>query len=132
MESTPERQIRCPSALLLSMDYLVQRVLDADRLRIERCAPAKLFDIHAFVADRTRAIRKELTLQNVVARQRNSALAMELLERIARFHILLNYELSEHDEYALHVKRMNEVTPRPLVNARCLLAGAFWCGWTDG
>ena len=34
------------------------------------------------------------------------------MERIARFHIIMNYELCDNAEFAQHVKRMNEVCLR--------------------
>jgi hypothetical protein len=82
-----ESQVRCPDALLLSLDYLFQRVLDADKLGIDprfdsedvgpNGAPS-LGSICSFLFDRTRAIRNEYSIQNYTTRNRNDALAMEV------------------------------------------------------
>ena len=84
-EETPLELIRCPAALLLTVDFLFQRVLDADHFGADarfgsgRAATAPtLFDIHSFLLDRTRAVRKECTLQNFVGKERNSAVVMEV------------------------------------------------------
>lgn len=43
---------------------------------------------HSFVRDRTRAIRKDLTIQNI-----SDAGAIGIYEIIARYHILCSYRL---------------------------------------
>lgn len=48
---------------------------------------------HAFVRDRTRSIRQDFTLQNI-----RDVTAVEIHERIARFHILCLHEMCELDE----------------------------------
>ena len=76
-----EAQIRCPAALLLAVDFLFQRVLDADRFGPDPRfggEPPTLFNIHDFLLDRTRAIRKEWSMQNYVSKERNDALIMEV------------------------------------------------------
>ena len=77
-----EAQIRCPAALLLTIDFLFQRVLDADRMGVDARfgdgGVPTLWDIHAFLLDRTRAVRKECTMQNYVSKERNDALIMEV------------------------------------------------------
>ena len=80
-------QVRCPDALLLSLDYLFQRVLDADKLgadsrfgpddRTADGAPS-LTAICSFLFDRTRAIRNEYSVQNYQPGMRNDALAIEV------------------------------------------------------
>ena len=52
-----------------------------------------LITSHGFLWDRTRSIRQDFTLQNI--RDIN---AVEVHEKIARFHILSLHELCEYDE----------------------------------
>lgn len=65
------------------MDYLIDKVLSNNTL--EKC--------HAFVRDRTRSIRQDFTLQNI-----RDITAVQVHERIARFHILCLHEMCEFDE----------------------------------
>lgn len=48
---------------------------------------------HAFIRDRTRSIRQDFTLQNI-----RNEVAVEVHERIARFHILCLHEMRGLDE----------------------------------
>jgi hypothetical protein len=75
-------EVRCPDALLMSLDYLFQRVLDADKLgpdpRFTKSGGVpSLKSICYFLFDRTRAIRNEYSMQNYGARCRNDALVIE-------------------------------------------------------
>jgi hypothetical protein len=65
------------------LDYLIDKVLSNNTL--EKC--------HAFVRDRTRSIRQDFTLQNI-----RDITAVQVHERIARFHILCLHEMCEFDE----------------------------------
>ncbi|KAJ3372343.1 hypothetical protein HDU91_003953 [Kappamyces sp. JEL0680] len=65
--------IRPPRVLLKVLDYLLERVVKTHGVA----------RTHAFVSDRTRAIRNDLTLQNS-----RGAEAVVLHERIARYHIM--------------------------------------------
>lgn len=65
------------------MDYLFDDILSNNAL--ESC--------HAFVRDRTRSIRQDFTLQNI-----RDITAVQVHERIARFHILCLHEMCELDE----------------------------------
>lgn len=48
---------------------------------------------HAFIRDRTRSIRQDFTLQNI-----RDITAVQVHERIARFHILCLHEMCGMDE----------------------------------
>ncbi|CAO3665687.1 unnamed protein product [Rhizopus microsporus] len=75
--------VRCPEALVSTLDYLIDEILSKNPL--EKC--------HAFIRDRTRSIRQDFTLQNI-----RNEVAVEVHERIARFHILCLHEMRGLDE----------------------------------
>lgn len=98
--------LRCPAALLLTVDFLFQRVLDADSFGADPRFPAKapvpdLLTIFEFLFNRTRSVRVDYLTQNYGSTERNDALVIETFERISRFHILINYELSDNDDYII-------------------------------
>jgi hypothetical protein len=65
------------------MDYLIDDILAKNSL--EKC--------HAFIRDRTRAIRKDGLRQNI-----RDTKAIKLFEKIARFHIISLHELAGTDQ----------------------------------
>jgi hypothetical protein len=65
------------------MDYLVDQVLTNHDL--ETC--------HGFIRDRTRSIRQDFTRQNI-----RDIRAIQVFEKIARFHIMCLHEMCEVDE----------------------------------
>ncbi|KAI9243827.1 SAC3/GANP/Nin1/mts3/eIF-3 p25 family-domain-containing protein [Phascolomyces articulosus] len=75
--------VRPPTVLVKTLDYLFNDVLMSN----------PFITSHGFLWDRTRAIRQDFTLQNI--RDIN---AVEVHERVARFHILALHELCEYDE----------------------------------
>ncbi|OBZ80727.1 SAC3 family protein 1 [Choanephora cucurbitarum] len=75
--------VRTPESLVSTLDYLVDEVLSQQPL--EKC--------HAFIRDRTRSIRQDFTLQNI-----RDITAVQVHERIARFHILCLHEMCGLDE----------------------------------
>ncbi|KAI8975135.1 SAC3/GANP/Nin1/mts3/eIF-3 p25 family-domain-containing protein [Mycotypha africana] len=75
--------VRSPTALVATLDYLIDEVLSNQPL--EKC--------HAFIRDRTRSIRQDFTLQNI-----RDVTAVHVHERVARFHILCLHEMCEYDE----------------------------------
>ncbi|KAI8874886.1 hypothetical protein K501DRAFT_297785 [Backusella circina FSU 941] len=75
--------VRSAEALSRTMDYLVDEVLSNNAL--ENC--------HGFIRDRTRSIRQDFTRQNI-----RDITAIEVFERIARFHIMCLHEMCEFDE----------------------------------
>lgn len=80
-------QLRPASVLTYTMDYLVTNIMDV-KFSI-RC------DWFDFLWNRTRAIRKEITQQNLSCLQ-----TVSLIEKSARFHIFCSHYLCEHE---LHV-----------------------------
>ncbi|KFY33521.1 hypothetical protein V494_07557 [Pseudogymnoascus sp. VKM F-4513 (FW-928)] len=78
--------IRMPSALTKTLDYLIQDVLgDGDRL-------AKA---HNFLWDRTRAIRRDFTFQQASLTAEDYIHEVYCLETIARFHVVALHQMSD-------------------------------------
>ncbi|KAI9317555.1 SAC3/GANP/Nin1/mts3/eIF-3 p25 family-domain-containing protein [Dichotomocladium elegans] len=75
--------VRPPHVLKFTLDYLFNDIL----------MNYPLIKCHGFLWDRTRGIRQDFTLQNI-----RDESAVELHERIARFHILSRHELSNYDD----------------------------------
>jgi nuclear mRNA export protein SAC3 len=76
--------IRTPETLRLTLDYLVDKLVGG---------PERLAVVHKFVWDRTRAIRNDFSIQQV-SNEEDVRIAVECLERIARFHIIALHQLS--------------------------------------
>lgn len=76
--------IRTPSTLLQTMNYMLRHVLTRDET---------LGLVHKFVWDRTRSIRNDLSIQQLTLQQ-DVEVAVKCLERIARFHIVSLHLLS--------------------------------------
>ncbi|KAI7868754.1 SAC3/GANP/Nin1/mts3/eIF-3 p25 family-domain-containing protein [Spinellus fusiger] len=75
--------VRPPSVLKDTLDYLVDNVL----------SEYPLLKCHGFLRDRTRSIRQDFTLQNI-----RDITAVQVHERIARFHILCLHEMCELED----------------------------------
>ena len=75
--------LRPPAVLRQTCDYLFHDVLGS----------AKLSQVHHFVWDRTRAIRNDLSIQQL-SKGDDLSIAIECCERIARFHILSLHQLA--------------------------------------
>lgn len=93
--------VRSPEALVNTLDYLVDEILT--NVPLEKC--------HAFVRDRTRSIRQDFTLQNI-----RDVTAVEIHERIARFHILCLHEMCELDEGKFSKQQETEQLRKVLVS----------------
>lgn len=76
--------IRTPMTLKMTLDYLMDEIVGGGE---------RLASIHKFVWDRTRGIRNDFSIQQVT-RKEDVKVAVECLERIARFHILSLHQLS--------------------------------------
>ena len=83
-ENDPVESVRPPEVLQRTLNYLLGDILS----RTDR----PFSDVFAFVRDRTRAIHKDLTLQNAC-----SPLSVDLLERIARLYICADHRLCTED-----------------------------------
>lgn len=79
--------IRTPATLKLTLDYLLDEIVGGGE---------RLASIHKFVWDRTRGIRNDFSIQQVTKKE-DVRIAVECLERIARFHILSLHQLSNPD-----------------------------------
>ncbi|CAI7993826.1 Germinal-center associated nuclear protein [Geodia barretti] len=86
-------ELRPEPVLLMTMDYLVTCVMDEREGRTEMW--------YDFVWNRTRAIRKDITLQHLCSKG-----CVELTEKCARFHILCAYLLCE-EEINVFDQKMN-------------------------
>lgn len=75
--------LRPPTVLRETCNYLFHNVLGS----------AKLAQVHHFVWDRTRAIRNDLSIQQL-SKADDLSIAIECCERIARFHILSLHQLA--------------------------------------
>ncbi|KAI8926799.1 SAC3/GANP/Nin1/mts3/eIF-3 p25, partial [Entophlyctis helioformis] len=73
--------VRPPHVLEMTLDYLLNEIL----------AKTPLEQSYAFVRDRTRSIRNDLTIQNYRGKE-----AVTLNERIARYHILCSHTLCDN------------------------------------
>ncbi|KAI8068019.1 SAC3/GANP/Nin1/mts3/eIF-3 p25 family-domain-containing protein [Gongronella butleri] len=93
--------VRPPDVLLMTLDYLMNEILPNHAL--ERC--------HAFIRDRTRSIRQDFTLQNI-----RDVSAVEIHERVARFHILSLHELSGLDEERFSIQQEMEQLRKVLLS----------------
>ncbi|KAJ8328767.1 actin cytoskeleton and mitosis protein [Batrachochytrium dendrobatidis] len=78
--------VRPPSVLLKTLDYLFDEILG--KYGIE--------DSYSFVRDRARAIRTDLTIQNYRGKE-----AIELHERIARYHIMCSHAFCDSTSVSL-------------------------------
>jgi hypothetical protein len=78
--------VRPPHILQKTLDYLLNEVLHTHGL----------VESYSFVRDRARAIRNDLTLQNYRGPE-----AVDLHERIARYHILCSHALCENENVSL-------------------------------
>lgn len=97
LDSHETEQVRPPSVLLRVCDYLFGVVIDADKQGHDPRFDGRptLLEIHEFLFNRTRAVRKHLSTQGFKYGQRNDCIAMEILERCARYHILMQHELCD-------------------------------------
>jgi hypothetical protein len=98
--------VRPPIVLEQCISYLEEFVMERDRQGIDprfgKVPPS--LDVYQFVWDRTRMIRKDFILQNYTGKSANnsglcSAVAVRCHERIARWHVMMEHQLSHLPEY---------------------------------
>jgi hypothetical protein len=91
--------LRPPPVLRRTCDYLFDDMIGNAR---------SLANVHHFVWDRTRAIRNDLSIQQVQKRE-DLRIAVECYERIARFHIMSLHQLAlpekPYSKYDWHQER---------------------------
>nr|CAB3263692.1 germinal-center associated nuclear protein [Phallusia mammillata] len=95
-EEALAHELRPSPVLRITMDYLLTHVMK--QIDSERIA-----DWYDFLWNRTRAIRKEISIQ-----QANDPLAVQVAEECARFHICCGHELCEEDRLVFDPKINNE------------------------
>lgn len=78
-------EVRPPHVLLKTLDYLFSEILDEQM--------GSLISIYSFLRDRTRAIRNDLSIQGDHGDE-----AVQIVERICRFHLMCHHELCEEDK----------------------------------
>ncbi|KAJ1673804.1 actin cytoskeleton and mitosis protein, partial [Spiromyces aspiralis] len=76
-ETPLPEDIRTPDSLVRTMDYLVSEIVSKD---------PEMRECHLFLWDRTRAIRRDFTYQNILDMR-----MVSVFEKIARFHILARH-----------------------------------------
>lgn len=77
--------IRTPTTLQSTLNYLLDHIVKDTKT---------LASVHKFVWDRTRGIRNDFSIQQLTHRD-HVTIAVDCLERIARFHILSLHQLSD-------------------------------------
>ncbi|KFY25824.1 hypothetical protein V493_04424 [Pseudogymnoascus sp. VKM F-4281 (FW-2241)] len=89
--------IRMPSALRKTLDYLIQDVLGDEN---------RLATVHNFLWDRTRSIRRDFTFQQASLTAADYIDEVYCLETIARFHVIALHQMSDpfntSDDFSEH------------------------------
>ncbi|XP_076822193.1 germinal-center associated nuclear protein-like isoform X2 [Clavelina lepadiformis] len=95
-EEALPHELRPPHVLRITMDYLLTHVMkNVDHDRVS--------DWYDFLWNRTRAVRKEISIQ-----QTNDFVSVGIMEECARFHICCAHELCETDRLNFDPKINNE------------------------
>ncbi|EQC29272.1 hypothetical protein SDRG_12940 [Saprolegnia diclina VS20] len=99
-------EVRPLGVLRSTQLYLEQHIMDRERLGIDhRINPPRvpdLLDLYNFLWDRTRMIRKDISLQNYRGGGgRTHPIAMDIHERIARYYILSQHELIDEAHFVV-------------------------------
>ncbi|KDO27524.1 hypothetical protein SPRG_06791 [Saprolegnia parasitica CBS 223.65] len=97
-------EVRPLGVLRSTQLYLEQHIMDRERLGVDhRINPPRvpdLLDLYNFLWDRTRMIRKDISLQNYRGGGgRTHPIAMDIHERIARYYILSQHELIDEAHF---------------------------------
>lgn len=91
--------VRSPTALRRTLDYLIDTVLGTNDL------PA----IHGFLWDRTRAIRRDFVFQQSSMTSQELLDQVYCLEQITRFHVVALHQMSHEDVVAEDFSEQQEV-----------------------
>ena len=96
-------EVRTLGTLRQTLYYLETHLMDRERDGIDlRLSPPRvpdITDLYNFCWDRTRMIRKDFILQNYRGGGRVDLIAIDVHERIARYHILSEHELIEEKNF---------------------------------
>lgn len=90
--------LRTPEALENTMHYLLSRIMDDPRSK----APELALEWYDFLWDRLRAIRKDITQQNICDQA-----AAKLVERCVRFHVHSCYALNRIKNFDTDMNKRN-------------------------
>ena len=92
-------------------EYVMSRDLQGPDDRVNRTlTPSGVpdpLDVYQFVWDRTRMVRKDFVLQNYTGYGNNDACAARCHERIARWHVLVEHQLSDVEDYVVKQSSQN-------------------------
>jgi len=95
--------VRPPVVLEQTVAYMEEWVMERDRqgIDVRYAGTPPSLDVYQFIWDRTRMIRKDFILQNYIAGAGGmcSAVAVRCHERIARWHICMEHQLSHLADY---------------------------------
>lgn len=91
--------VRSPSALRRTLDYLIDTVL----------GPNELPAIHGFLWDRTRAIRRDFVFQQSSMSSDELTEQVYCLETITRFHVVALHQMSRDDVVAEDFSEQQEI-----------------------
>lgn len=110
--------VRPPPVLLKSMRYLQQFVMEKDLQSIPDVRfdqiPSQI-EVYLFVWDRLRMIAKDFILQNYRYGGRNDRYSVECYENMARWHIMMEHQMNDNEEYKmLHTEQNYEQLNRYL------------------
>jgi hypothetical protein len=90
--------LRTPEALSRTMDYLVCNIMDDPRSNTHELA----LEWYDFLWDRLRAIRKDITQQNICDQA-----SATLVERCARFHVHSCYAMNQVKNFDVNMNKRN-------------------------
>ncbi|GMI05691.1 hypothetical protein TrVE_jg12852 [Triparma verrucosa] len=106
--------VRPPPVLERTLSFIEEYVMERDRQGVDdrTAAPHTVpdpMDVYQFVWDRTRMIRKDFILQNYTGSSggKNDASAVRCHERIARWHICVEHQLSHIEDYVVKQSSQN-------------------------
>lgn len=106
-----DAEVRDPVTIEKSMAFLEEWIMDRDRQGVDPRSGNVLdsLDVYQFMWDRTRMLRKDLLLQNIPSMTKHSKttttlddlnIAIRVHERITRWHVLCEHQLSHLDDWA--------------------------------
>ena len=106
-EIPPPTELRTMKALAMTMDHIIHNIIPRTDLILddaeEEWSQIPLSEWYLFIWSSTRAIRKEVTQQNLF-----SAQGLDILTKILRFHIVCNEEMADESNFSFDRKLNDE------------------------
>ena len=106
-EIPPPTELRTLRALHMTMDHLIHNVVSRNDLILddiqEEWSQIPLSEWYLFIWSSTRAIRKEVTQQNLFSSE-----GLAILSKILRFHIVCNEEMADETNFSFDRKLNDE------------------------